>query len=153
LDSAASAPNVGVPTGIVRNGRMRFKPDLKWSDVTPRADFMNRRQLVAAALAAGAVGGPAFAGMARWDPADAEGLEPNDYEDITSYNNFYEFGTGKGDPARYAGALTTDPWTVRVDGLVDKPGDYDLDDLLSGITMEEPGVSKLISVDMARAAG
>jgi len=132
---------------------MRFKPDLKWSDVTPRADFMNRRQLVAAALAAGAVGGPAFAGMARWDPADAEGLEPNDYEDITSYNNFYEFGTGKGDPARYAGALTTDPWTVRVDGLVDKPGDYDLDDLLSGITMEEPGVSKLISVDMARAAG
>jgi len=116
---------------------MRFKPDLKWSDVTPRAGFMNRRQLVAGALAAGTIGGPALAAMTRWDPSDSEGLVPNDYEDITSYNNFYEFGTGKGDPAQNAGALTTKPWTVRVDGLVDKPGDYDLDDLLSGIAMEE----------------
>ncbi len=117
---------------------MRFKPDLKWSDVTPRADFMNRRQLLAGAgaLAAGGIAGPAVA-MGPWQPADAEGLEPNSFEDISTYNNFYEFGTGKGDAARHAGALTTDPWTVRIDGLVDLPGDYDLDDLLMSVTMEE----------------
>ena len=56
-------------------------------------------------------------------------LEPNSFEDITSYNNFYEFGTGKEDPAAYAQGLTTDPWSIEVDGLVDKPGDYDLADL------------------------
>ncbi|HHL21757.1 MAG TPA: protein-methionine-sulfoxide reductase catalytic subunit MsrP, partial [Aliiroseovarius sp.] len=61
----------------------------------------------------------------------------NSFEDITSYNNFYEFGTSKTDPAKYAGALTTDPWSVKVDGLVDKPGNYDLGDLIRGMNIEE----------------
>ena len=107
----------------------RFKTDLKWSDVTPRADFLNRRQLLAGAGAAAL----AFPSAAR---AQAR-LEPNSFEDITSYNNFYAFGTGKSDPARYAGALKTDPWSIVVDGLVERPGTYDLADILAGKRIEE----------------
>ncbi|MGB3316268.1 MAG: protein-methionine-sulfoxide reductase catalytic subunit MsrP, partial [Albidovulum sp.] len=51
--------------------------------------------------------------------------------------NFYEFGTGKDDPVAYAGSLTTDPWAIQIDGMVDKPGNYDLADILSGVTLEE----------------
>lgn len=106
----------------------RFKPDLKWSDVTPKANWLNRRQLLAAAGAAA---------IARPGAARAEALEPNSLEDITSYNNFYEFGTGKNDPARHASALTTDPWSIVVDGLVERPGTYDLADILKDKTIEE----------------
>jgi methionine sulfoxide reductase catalytic subunit len=53
------------------------------------------------------------------------------------YNNFYEFGTGKEDPARNAGAMVTAPWSIKVDGLVDNPGDYALADLLDGLTVEQ----------------
>ena len=69
--------------------------------------------------------------------AAQETLEPNTWEEITSYNNFYEFGTGKDDPAKYAGALTTEPWSVKIDGLVDNPGEYDFKDILSEMTVEE----------------
>ncbi|MFO7602499.1 MAG: protein-methionine-sulfoxide reductase catalytic subunit MsrP [Gammaproteobacteria bacterium] len=60
-----------------------------------------------------------------------------DYEDITTYNNFYEFGTGKADPARQAQRLTTSPWSVRIEGEVEKPGTYFLEDLLKGRALEE----------------
>ncbi|MFV2053805.1 protein-methionine-sulfoxide reductase catalytic subunit MsrP [Aliiroseovarius sp. YM-037] len=118
---------------------MRFKPDLKWSDVTPNADYMNRRQLMmgAGALGLGAIAGPAFGAIETVPSPYSTDAEPNSLEDITAYNNFYEFGTGKGDPARYAAALTTDPWSVQIDGLVGKPGNYDLADLTQGVTMEE----------------
>jgi methionine sulfoxide reductase catalytic subunit len=119
----------------------RFKPDLKWSDVTPRAMFMNRRQLIAGAGAMALAGGMAGRASAKLDfkpsPLSLTGVEPNTLEDITSYNNYYEFGLGKEDPAANAGSLTTTPWTVKVDGMVDKPGDYDLADLMSGMTLEE----------------
>ncbi len=62
---------------------------------------------------------------------------PNPKSDITSYCNFYEFGTGKDDPERHAQALTTDPWSIKIDGMVDKPGTYDLDDLTKGVSLEE----------------
>jgi len=114
----------------------RFKPDLKWSDVTPKADFLNRRQLIAAGAAA-AFAGPALAALDTVPSIYSTDEEPNSFEDVTSYNNFYEFGTGKEDPKRNAGALTVDPWTVKIDGLVDKPGDYDFDDLVSGVQLEE----------------
>jgi sulfoxide reductase catalytic subunit YedY len=104
----------------------RFKTDLKWSDVTPRADFLNRRQLLAAAGAAA---------IAR--PALAEALEPNSFEDITSYNNFYEFGTAKTDPMANAGGLKTDPWAIEIGGMVDRPGTYDLADVLKGQPIED----------------
>lgn len=101
-------------------------------DVTPHAAFMNRRQIMGGALA-----GIGFAGIAGRTSAAPEGLEPNSYEDITSYNNYYEFGTGKDDPARYADRLTIEPWTVQIDGLVDKPGAYGFDDIMQQMTIEE----------------
>jgi sulfoxide reductase catalytic subunit YedY len=61
----------------------------------------------------------------------------NTFEQITGYNNFYEFGTGKGDAKRYSGSLKTSPWTVKVDGLCNKPADYHLEDLIKPIQLEE----------------
>jgi len=61
----------------------------------------------------------------------------NTYEEITGYNNFYEFGTGKDDPKRYSSRLKTNPWTVKVDGLCSKPADYHLEDLIKPIQLEE----------------
>ncbi|WP_340246507.1 protein-methionine-sulfoxide reductase catalytic subunit MsrP [Sulfitobacter pontiacus] len=101
-------------------------------DVTPHAAFMNRRQIMGGALA-----GIGLAGIAGRTSAAPEGLEPNSYEDITSYNNYYEFGTGKDDPARYADRLTIEPWTVQIEGLVDKPGAYGFDDIMQQMTIEE----------------
>ncbi len=113
----------------------RFKTDLRESDVTPERDFINRRALMtgAGAIMASAVMAGQAAARGKYD-VDAK---PNSFKDITSYNNFYEFGTGKGDPARYAGRLTTRPWSVRIDGMVDKPGSYALEDILKGMTIEQ----------------
>ena len=61
----------------------------------------------------------------------------NTFDEITGYNNFYEFGTGKSDPQRYAGSLKTSPWTVKVDGLCSKPADYHLEDLIKPVQLEE----------------
>lgn len=61
----------------------------------------------------------------------------NKFEEITGYNNYYEFGTRKTDPAKYAGQLKTSPWTVKIDGLCGKPGDYHLDDLIKTADLEE----------------
>ena len=117
----------------------RYKSDLDWSDVTPKEAWLNRRQIMAgaSALAMGSIAGPAAASLGAKKTAYGEGLELNTWEEITSYNNFYEFGTGKDDPKENAHRLTTDPWTVKVDGLVDRPGDYSFDDILSGVTLEE----------------
>ena len=117
--------------------RKTFKSDLKWSDVTPRTAFLNRRQIIAGAAALGAMATPALAGLGAVESAYSTDDDPNTFEEITRYNNFYEFGTGKEDPARNAGALTTDPWAVQIDGLVDRPGSYDLGEILSGVTLEE----------------
>ena len=114
----------------------RWKNDLKYSDVTPKSAWLNRRTLLASAGAL-AMTGPAAAKIATVPSKYSTDLEPNTWEDVTTYNNFYEFGTGKNDPAKHAHALTTDPWSVKIDGMVDKPGDYDLADLLKGVTLEE----------------
>ena len=116
--------------------RKGWKNDLKWSDVTPKADWLNRRQLFAGAGAL-ALAGPAAASLTAIKSSYSTDEEPNTLEDITSYNNFYEFGTGKEDPKRYAGGLTIDPWAIQIDGLVDKPGSYDLADILGPATLEE----------------
>ena len=109
---------------------MTFKTKLRWSDVTPQALFLNRRQIMAGGVAL--LASPAL-GKSPYSTDDA----PNTFEEISGYNNYYEFGTAKEDPAAYAGTLTTTPWTVQVDGMVDKPGTYDLGDLISGMTIEE----------------
>ena len=118
----------------------RYKSDLKYSAVTPKADFMNRRQLMSGAAGLGIAAGlglPAAAGLNAAKTDYGAGLELTSYEDVTTYNNFYEFGTGKGDPAKYAKALTTDPWSVEIGGLVNNPGNYALEDILKDMTLEE----------------
>ncbi len=117
----------------------RWKNNLKWSDVTPKSLYLNRREWMAGAgaLAMGSIAGPGMAGIETVPSVYSTDEEPNALEEITAYNNFYEFGTGKEDPADNAHLLTTDPWSVQIDGLVDRPGNYDLADLLSGVTMEE----------------
>jgi sulfoxide reductase catalytic subunit YedY len=140
---------------------MHFHPDRGWSrlpgsEITPRAVYEQRRTLLRG-LAAGAGG----AALALWAGRDARAMTPGpgklpalpgarsavvgaatmekltSYQDITTYNNFYEFGTDKSDPARSAGALKTRPWTVAVEGEVRKPGTFDLDALLKLSAMEE----------------
>jgi sulfoxide reductase catalytic subunit YedY len=115
--------------------------DLGYSDVTPKAAYLDRRRLMAAAagLAASALlpGAGAAAPLegvpSRWSTADP----PTAREHITGYNNFYEFGTDKGDPARHAGRLTTEPWSVTVDGLCARPGHWPLEAIVKPARLEE----------------
>ena len=112
----------------------RWRSDLKQSEVTDEQIFVNRRHLLAGLAGIGLAGGlPSALSAAQ----RAEELVPNEWEDITSYNNYYEFGTGKSDPAKYAGALTTAPWSVEINGLVDRPAVYHLEDILQKIAIEE----------------
>lgn len=109
----------------------RYTSKLTYDDVTPEHLFLNRRQIMAGAgglLGAGLIGGAAQA---------QDTLEPNTWEEITTYNNYYEFGTGKTDPSENAHTLTTSPWAVEIDGLVDNPGTYSMEDILSEVEIEE----------------
>ena len=116
--------------------RNRVNSNLNWSDVTPKALFLNRRHLIAGAAAA-VIAGPALAKIAAKPSVYSTDAAPNTLQEITSYNNYYEFGTGKEDPAASAAGLVTDPWSIKIDGMVDKPGDYALGDILTGMTLEE----------------
>ncbi len=124
------------------------------SDITPLALYQQRRELLQlmGAGAAGAAlslwtGREAFAqsggGLAKLAAtpsavAGAQTMEkPTSYKDATSYNNYYEFGTDKADPARNAGTLKTRPWTVEIEGLVKKPGTFDIDQLRKLSAQEE----------------
>ncbi|MBL4916473.1 protein-methionine-sulfoxide reductase catalytic subunit MsrP [Szabonella alba] len=120
--------------------RKGFKNDLGWSDVTPRGIWMNRRSLLlgaGAAAGAGMLAAPARASIEASPSAFSTDAKPNTFEEITTYNNYYEFGTDKSDPSRNAGGLTTAPWSIRIDGLVDRPGEYGLEDLMQGVALEE----------------
>lgn len=126
------------------------------SEITPRAVYESRRDLLklmaggaAGAALASFVGREAFAQAtgphklallpgAKSTVPGAQTMEKlTDYKDATSYNNFYEFGTDKGDPVKNAGTLKTRPWTVEVEGLVKKPGKYGIEDLLKLSAQEE----------------
>jgi sulfoxide reductase catalytic subunit YedY len=132
--------------------KIRSSADLPYSEVTPEAIYRSRREFIkataagtAAALATGLGADKAFAGTAaqaalpakRTMNVDEKVDALNTWEQITSHNNFYEFGTRKGDPARNAHRLTTKPWTVKVDGMVGKPGDYSVEDLVDFKSLEE----------------
>lgn len=125
---------------------MTYKSDLKYSAITPEQTYLNRRSLMGGLIGGGAVLGAGLLGAAPARAQEAPDFEiqgfdtteaPNTYEEITSYNNYYEFGTGKDDPARNAHTLTTDPWAVEIDGLVDRPGSYDLADILAKVDIDE----------------
>lgn len=126
------------------------------SEITPREVYEQRRKLLK--LLAGGTAGSVLAGwatreaLAQTAPAGKLAALPGarsavagavtmeritDRHDATSYNNFYEFGTDKGDPARHAHQLQTDAWSVEVEGLVNKPGRIALEDLLKLGSMEE----------------
>jgi methionine sulfoxide reductase catalytic subunit len=115
---------------------IRRPPDLLASEITDESLFWNRRDFIAAAgVGAAAVGGllPLRSLLPR--RADDEKLTP--WEDVTGYNNYYEFGTGKDDPAKNAGSLRTRPWKVEIAGEVKRPAMYDLDELLKPFTPVE----------------
>ena len=112
----------------------RYKSDLSLKDVSPETIFFNRRQLC---LGAGAFLSGNIWGQAKAAVSPAPNEKPNSFEQITNYNNYYEFGTGKGDPAKYAGALQTKPWSIKIDGLVDKPMTLSMPDLLKKMVIEE----------------
>ncbi|MEY2685090.1 MAG: hypothetical protein RJA09_2234, partial [Pseudomonadota bacterium] len=126
------------------------------SDITPQSAYLNRRALIQ-----GMATGVAGASLALWAARDARAAvaapgklaalpsqssavpgamtmeKPTPYGDASTYNNFYEFGTDKADPARTAGSLKPRPWTVMVDGEVKQPRRFDLDELLKLAPMEE----------------
>ncbi|HEX2726763.1 MAG TPA: protein-methionine-sulfoxide reductase catalytic subunit MsrP, partial [Beijerinckiaceae bacterium] len=115
--------------------------DLRASEITPRAVYVSRRSLLAGV--AGLIGaaalpyGAAAAALAAAKSPLSTDEKPTSLKDVTSYNNYYEFGVDKDDPAANAHTLTTKPWTVRIDGLVGKPADYALEDLIKPVALEE----------------
>jgi len=119
---------------------IRRPDDIPSSEITPETTYVNRRQFVGAAgaLALAGLAVPAVLGASRRPGAgDAQDDKLTPEADATSYNNFYEFGTGKDDPKRNAGSLRPRPWSVQVDGLVKAPKRWDLDDLLRGLAKED----------------
>jgi len=108
--------------------------DIPASEITPEEVYLRRREFIrmAGAAAVGVVA-PSVAG--RVNPQGDDTLTP--YDNVTTYNNYYEFGTDKEDPSRNAGTFKPRPWTVEVSGHVARPARYDLDDLLRGIAVEE----------------
>jgi methionine sulfoxide reductase catalytic subunit len=124
----------------------RYRPTpIAESAITPKSLYLRRREFIGAAaggLAAAAL--PSIAGAAQLTvPLTAK---PSAYkvdgkltskEDVTSYNNFYEFGTGKEDPAKNAGSLNTRPWTIEVGGMVAEPQVIDIETILKEFPMEE----------------
>jgi methionine sulfoxide reductase catalytic subunit len=129
------------------------KGDLTYADVTPKSVYLNRRQILRAMGIAGAavLGGRIFDRLAF--PATTVHAaaklnvsvkspfstteKENSLEDVTHYNNFYEFGTAKSDPSRNAQNFVTSPWTVSVEGEVKKPAKYSMDDILKLAPLEE----------------
>ncbi len=130
--------------------------DIAASEITPRAVFENRRRVLQAAGAAGLAVAGGTLGMSRaafgaYASPDARAQKlvaatnskfvvadtVTPYKDITTYNNFYEFGTDKSDPSRNAGTLRPHPWRVSVEGAIKNPKVYDIDDLLKLAPLEE----------------
>ncbi len=126
----------------------RWRPDLTERDATPEQVWLRRREfltlgaagagalLLGPALAAGGEPTGATLNVAR-KVEEAGGEKPSSWDEITTYNNFYELGTEKSDPAQNAGTLRTRPWTVRIEGEVKRPQTIDLDALLAMFPLEE----------------
>ena len=123
--------------------------DIPSSGITCESTYFDRRSFVAGLAAAGLVGTARAAphhlatgtgqqeltGILRSSFSTDE--PPNSFEDISTYNNFYEFGTGKADPYRNSGDFNPRPWTVRVEGEAEVTGEFDVEGLLDGVGLEE----------------
>jgi sulfoxide reductase catalytic subunit YedY len=116
---------------------------LEYSDVTPKSAYTNRREFLASlGLGGGALLTARHAAAAgKLDIASKSPFSTtekiNSYKDVTTYNNFYEFGTQKNEPSEYAKNFRTSPWTVSVEGLVEEPMKYDLASLMKLAPLEE----------------
>ncbi len=131
---------------------IRPAPDVRTSEITDERLYLERRRWIKT-VAAGLAGVGASVFFPSSPLTVDLGAQPalpnvrkgpfgtdekqNSWDDITGYNNFYEFGIDKDDPARNAGRLTTRPWTVKVEGHCNKPGTYDIDDVLKWFPLEE----------------
>jgi sulfoxide reductase catalytic subunit YedY len=131
---------------------IRKTPEIRPSEITDEAVYLNRRKFLAMAGVTGAglvSAHPLLARLADDAGATGQRLEnvqpsplstdqaPNSWEDVTTYNNFYEFGTGKSDPYENAQNFRTRPWQVEVAGACNKPGSYDFEDIIRPHTLEE----------------
>ncbi|KLK91102.1 sulfoxide reductase catalytic subunit YedY [Microvirga vignae] len=120
---------------------IRRSSDILPSEITPREVYLNRRQWMAGAaglaLAAALPEGLEAAPLSAAKSPFSTDEKLTSREDVTSYNNFYEFGVDKSDPAKNAGKLKTSPWTVKVDGLVSRPQEIGIEDLIKSSTLEE----------------
>ena len=130
---------------------LKHAPDIRSSEITDKKLYLRRREFIRSAalttvgVAAGLGAGDANAQSAPRvkiagpikDSGWGKGEKLTPYEDITTYNNFYEFGTEKGDPAVNAHTLKPTPWRVKVDGLVNKPAEYHLDDIVKPQALED----------------
>lgn len=114
--------------------------ELSENEVTDYSIYQNRRKFMktAAGIGIAAVSGlPIIEASAKTISPYSTDEKLTDYKDITSYCNFYEFGTGKSDPEKNAHTLVTSPWDVIVEGECEKPGKYNLEDLLKPVSVEE----------------
>jgi sulfoxide reductase catalytic subunit YedY len=119
---------------------IRKPADLRYSDVTPQQAYVNRRRFLAGSLAFGALAGTAQAmklSEAKKTSYNVGDEKVTPLEAITHYNNFYEFGTGKEEPAENAKNFKTNPWTLKVEGEVAKPKTFGYDDLTKIAPLEE----------------
>jgi sulfoxide reductase catalytic subunit YedY len=112
---------------------IRKPPAIPNSEITPEQIYRDRRRFMTA--------GAASLATAALSPILQAGLQPDDTVTpesiVTQYNNFYEFGTDKSDPAAYAHEMTTDPWTVTVSGEANKTGEFAFEDIIKGLDVEE----------------
>jgi len=117
---------------------IRQPGDIPSSDITPERWYLKRREFIAAAAAAVA---PPFIAPSLWRRSARAVSQEQDtltpYEDVTTYNNFYEFGTDKDDPARNAHSLRPRPWSVEIAGEVARPATYNLEDILRRFPSQE----------------
>jgi len=143
---------------LIKSSRLS---DCHESEVTPESLYLSRRQFTSGAIAAAVLSGlprlsladggryadveavrsPPWLGeklaATHWDAVTVKNEAITPFKDATNYNNFYEFGPDKGDPAANAGALKTEPWSVVIDGEVNKPGKYALEDFIKPYQLEE----------------